>query len=203
MDQYSEEEVKEALTPFHYQISGIVIRAFAEWVEVADCRTNKGFSPVLYSRTIANYVFDAIAREALAEFNSERRVRVIEESQTVKFCFDEVVLVRFKKANDDGIGQNIPTQAALNFTNPQETLPGIPPEAAKVEIVWVANAIATKIERVTVLARDRDSILWSYDIDNEESGSGVIPLPIPTDPEDGDDVPLVAARRTDTLSESE
>lgn len=204
MDQYSEDDVKGALEPYHERIMSVVSRAYDEWLDISSCRLSKGYTPLLYSRTIANLVFDAIARAAIAEFGSDVNVRIIEESQTIKLCFDEVVLVRFKKANGGGVGQNIPTQAALDFTDPQGTLPGIPPEAAKIEIVWTSNDIGTEIDRVTVLARDHDQILWSYNINDEGTDEGVIPFPNPELPDDGMDIPLVAAKPIkSTNSESE
>jgi hypothetical protein len=191
MDQYSEAEVRKALTPYHSRIKGAVVAGFAEWRAVAECRTKNGFAPILYPRTITNYVFDAIARNARATFGSDVTVRVCDESQTVKFCFGNMVVGRFKKGDDDHLGQNIPTQAVLGFVDPQQSLPGLPPAAAKVEFVWAANDIGTEIESVLVVARDCERLLWSYEIDDaaESGGSGVVVLPTSVGPDD--DEPLV------------
>ncbi len=167
MDRLSEQDVKDALSPFHPRISAIINRAYAEWLSMAECRVKNGYAPLLYPRTVTNNIFDAIAREAMAEFNDDPNVRVVPESQTVKFCFSNEVIARFKKADECNLGQNIPTQAALDFADAQQTLPGFPPEAVKVEFTWAANDIGTEIDRITVLARDHNSVLWSYEIIDE------------------------------------
>lgn len=189
MNQYSEAEVRKALTPYHSRIKGVIVAGFSEWLAVAECRATNGFAPVLYPRTITNYVFDAIARNARSVFGADPTVRVVDESQTVKFCFGNTVVGRFKKGDDDHLGQNILTQAVLGFVDPQQDLPGLPPAAAKVEFIWAANDIGTEIESVLVVARDCDRLLWSYEIDDAAESSGVVVLPLPSGPDD--DRPLV------------
>lgn len=189
MDQYSEADVREALSPYHARIKQAIVAGYAEWLAVSACRAETGFAPVLYQRTVTNYVFDAIARNARTIFGADPSVHVLDESQTVKFCFGQKVIGRFKKGNEDHLGQNIPTQAVLNFVDPQHTLPGFPPEAAKVEFVWASNDLGTEVEVVFVVARDGDRELWSYMIDEAGEDRGVINFPAPDDPDDGD--PLV------------
>ncbi len=79
---------------------------------------------MLYSRTIQNFVFDAAIQHALDEFRDDSKVHIFKESQTVKFGFGGVVLARFKKGDEDNLGQNQPTQAVLNFVCAQSTLSG-------------------------------------------------------------------------------
>lgn len=189
MDQYSEGEVRAALTLYHAQIRGVIVSGFAEWLAVSECRLKHGFAPVLYPRSITNYVFDAIARNARTIFGAETTVRVLDESQTVKFCFGEKVIGRFKKGDDDHLGQNIETQAVLDFIEAQQTLPGLPPGAAKVEFVWATNDIGTEVGSVMVVARDGDRMLWSYEIDDADESGGVVYFPTPDEPDDGE--PLV------------
>jgi hypothetical protein len=70
-------------------------------------------------------------------------------------------------------------------------LPGLPPETAKIEIIWRPNEIWTQLAGVFVVARDGDRLLWEYEI--EEAGeSGVVvdmPTTLPKSPEpDGGDL---------------
>lgn len=189
MDQYSEDDVRLALEPYHAKIRAVVVSGFDEWLSVVECRTAKGFSPVLYPRTITNYVFDAIARNALVTFGSDPTVRIIDQVQTVKFCFGDVVIGRFKKGGEDNLGQNIKTQAVLDFVDAQQSFPGLPPYAAKVEFVWSSDLLGSYIESVLVVARDGDHVLWSYEIDPDEPAYGAIPFPLPVAPDD--ESPLV------------
>jgi hypothetical protein len=183
MDQFSEAEVTEALAPYHGRIMQAVVAGFKEWLVVADVRSKQGFSPILYPRTVTNYVFDAIARNARSMFGLDTTVRVFDESQTVKFCFNDKVIGRFKKGDEDNLGKNITTQAVLDFVGAQQVLPGLPPEAAKVEFLWAANDIGTYVERVMVVARDGDSLLWSYEIDVAADDTSVVHLHAPDGPD--------------------
>jgi hypothetical protein len=176
--------VKAILEPFHRRIRSVVERAWAEYRTVAVLRAENGIAPLLYSRTISNDVIDAIARFAIAEFAPDPSVHVEIETQTIKLIFKGAVCARFKKGDDNKLGQNIPTQAAMAFEDMDGLLPGIPPETAKVEFIWLANDINTRLEYVLVVARDGDELLWDYEIEvGESAGSGVvIPFPDPPKP---------------------
>lgn len=181
------EDVKKALEPHHAQLRGVVEDAWGEWRQLQEFRVSCGLSPVLYSRTISNYVFDAIARRAIPLFGAEQRVSAVVESQTFKLAFRGVV-VRYKKGGEDGLGCNIPTQAALAFVEVNGVLPGLPPKTAKVEIIWLPNDIWTRIEHVLVVARDGDTLLWQYAIDaSGEVGETVVQFQPPDQPADGAD----------------
>jgi hypothetical protein len=144
---------------------------------------------------MANYVFDAIARNAQATFGRDKTVRIRQEAQTIKFIFAGKVVVRFKKGDDDQLGKNILTQAVLDYLDPQQTLPGFPPEAAKVEIVWSANDIGTEVEEIAVVARDGNTLKWSYRIDDASGENGDFNvLPFPDGPAPDDFSPLVVVK---------
>ena len=92
------------------------------------------------------------------------------------------------------LGRNVPTQSALGFMEADGLLPlpGISPDTARVEIIWLPNVIWTRVEQVLVIARDGDQLIWEYEIDDpSEAGTGeVIPFPPTptTSPEtEGDD----------------
>jgi hypothetical protein len=187
------EDVQGILEPYHRRIRSVVERAWAEWRAVADFRSESSFSPVLYPRTVANYVFDAIARIAIAEFAGETSVHIRIEAQTVKFFFKSGVLARFKKGDDQKLGRNIQTQTVMAFTDADGCFPGMPPETAKIEVIWLPNDLHTRLENVLVVARDNDRLLWEYEIEPlaEEAGM-LIPFPPPlTDPDGMDNEGLV------------
>lgn len=188
-----EAEVYDVLSPYHDRIQTIVERAWAEWRATVEFRAKENFGPVLYPRTITNYVFDAIARFAIAEFVDDSTVSVKIEPQTVKFFFKGKVLGRFKKGDEGNLGRNITTQAVLNFIETEGVLPGMPPETAKVEFVWRSNELNTQLEQVFVVARDNNRLLWQYEIGGSAADTGtVIPFPeSPEGPTDGADDDLV------------
>jgi hypothetical protein len=177
------EEVQRDLQNYHPRIRRVVDQAWAEWRTMAAYRAQNSFAPFLYPRTVANIMFDAIARYAITEFGGDLSVHVDIEPQTIKLFFKGTVFARFKKGDDNKLGQNIPTQAALAFEFVNGMLPGLPAETAKVEFIWLANEINTRLEHVLVVARDGDRLLWDYEIDESEGASTVIPFPEPPTPQ--------------------
>ena len=185
--------VQRVLGAYHHRIRSVVEKAWAEWRIVSAMRMEASLPPLLYSRTVANNIFDAIARIAVQEFAGDASVHLKIESQTVKFYFKDGVLARFKKADENKLGRNIPTQSALDFANPHCLFQDLPHSTAKIEIVWVANELQTDLEHVLVVARDGARLLWSYEILPGEAGSGtIVPFPTlplgPQDDPDGDDL---------------
>jgi hypothetical protein len=163
--------VCNTLTPFHERIRGVVERAWEEWKDVLQFRQEHGFGPIMYSRTTANYIFDAIARNSIAEFGIDPSVKIKVDAQTVKFIFRSEVIGRFKKGDENKLGMNIPTRLSLAFTDPEEVFPGLPPETAKVDFVWTASELGTNLEGVYVVARDNERLLWDYEIDRSSHGA--------------------------------
>jgi len=198
-------DVQDVLEPYHHRIRGVVERAWAEWRAIEAFRAEQKFGPLMYSRTVANYVFDAIARIAVIEFAADASVHLEIEAQTIKFFFKGAVFARFKKGDDSKLGQNIPTQAALAFAAADAIFPGLPPETAKVEFIWLANDIHTRLEHVLVVARDGDRLLWDYEIEPGEAGVGtVIPFPqLPTPPAPPNNEGLVKPKTPDIKKSEE
>lgn len=182
MPMPSKEEVHAVLEPFHPKIRGVVVNAWEEWRIVCKLRADNGLAPVLYSRTVSNDVFDAIARGGIAAFIDEPGVNLKIETQTFKLFFKGKVCARFKRGNESKLGQNIPTQAALAFEDPEGELAGFPSHTAKVEIIWLANDLNTRLESVSVVARDGDRLIWEYEIDDNSAGGAGSVFTFPTPP---------------------
>jgi len=188
-------EAQAILEPYHETIRQIVIDGWTEWRTTHRLRAENGMSPYMYRRTTVNIIFDAIARRALTIFGNHPRVSVKDEAQTIKLFFQSKILLRIKKAGDDRLGRNIPTQAALAFADGDAELPGFPPETARVEVVWEANELWTHVDRVLVVARDGDRLIWEYEIDKSEKGGTVLPLlPRGDDPSGAPDEGMVKAK---------
>ncbi|MFK4002548.1 hypothetical protein [Qipengyuania sp. NPDC077563] len=96
------------------------------------------------------------------------------------------IVARFKKAGDDGFGCNIPTQAAMAFMDAETPLPGFPAKTAKIELIWEPNEIWTQVERVLVVARDGDRLLWEYEVSGEPMDDTAFTIN-PTGHDDGSD----------------
>lgn len=173
-DEYT---VRAALQPHHDIISQAAHGAWKDWQALP--LSGRLLFP---GRSRACLVHDFMVQKAMTAWSADPTVRVIQHDETAKFVIANCVLLRFKKANDRGLGSNIPTQASLDFEEQQAELPGIP-NVHKVEVVYVLNRLQTQIDRVVVVARDGDVRLWDYVV-MPDSTAEIVPLPIsPAEPE--------------------
>jgi len=183
-----QDEVRHILTDFEQRIRAILDRAWTEWLEMP----KKG---KLSARSRASVVFDFIKDHALTEFDGDPDIHPVMEGQTVKFLFRDQVLIRFKKANSKGIGSNIETQAVLEFVDPQLSIPQFLPDIFKVEVCYVLDKLATKMEMVAVTKRSRRRKIWSYPIFGGEASNVIELPPRPSGPSDNA-LPQVRPRKT-------
>ena len=202
MHQYSEEAVRRTLEPFHGRIWRVFQRGYADWLKIKELMSHHQMGPIIYPRTATNHIFDAIAQHAIKEFASAPSVSVRAESQTVKFCFRDKVVARFKKGNQDHLGQNHPTQAVMRFIDPQLVLPDFPPEAAKVDITWTSTILEDAIEELCVVARDRDIRRWFYPIRAPSHRTNLVSQFSKPSHERVDSQPLVVIKSRDRIIDS-
>ncbi|MEO5806798.1 hypothetical protein [Devosia sp.] len=191
MPTISEEDARNILEPFHERIRAVVDRAWEECRAITEFRASSGFGPRLYRRTLSNEMFDAIASNAVQEFGSDDNVYVRMEAQTLKVFFGGHLLARFKRGAANKLGRNIMTQAVMDFVMPDGMLPGLAPEGSKLEFVWMANDIQTRVEDVLVSARDGNRLIWQYGL-GSTAGAQILPFaPRPVPPNDDDTAELV------------
>lgn len=167
-----EHVVRAALAKYETNLSDAIHGAWQDWRELPLTGRLK-----FVGRSRACLVYDFIVQRAMATLADDTSVNFIEGDETVKLVFDGIVALRFKKANESGVGSNIKTQATLGFVEQQQELPGIP-GVHKVEMVYVLNRLQTKIDQVLVVARDGDHCLWSYEV-TTDGGAAIVPMPQP------------------------
>jgi len=163
-----EPAVKSILADFELRIRAILEGAWEDWLK----EPNRGMKS---ARTRASTVFDYIKHRAVAEFDGDPHIRVIPRGQSVQFLFKDEVLIRFKKANAVGLGSNIETDAVLRFIDPQMSLPDLLPEILRVDVCYHLDTLATKMETLTVAARDKNQKIWSYELARPATGA-VLPF---------------------------
>ena len=171
-----EQVVRAALAYYETTIFRAVHEGWEEWRAL-----QLGGRLLFQARSRACLVYDFIVQRAMAALSDDPDVHVVRRDETAKFVFSAAVLLRFKKANDNGLGSNIQTQATLGFVDQQQELPGLP-NVHKVEVVYVLNRLQTQIEQVLVVARDGDVCLWSYVL-TPDTTSEIMPLPLAVPPE--------------------
>lgn len=206
MTMFGQDEVRAALEPIHELLAKVIELAHREVLAKRHLLAANGFPSDIYPRTGSNSVFDAVARHGMMILGADPRVRVHPESQTVKFSVGGRVVLKFKQADEDNITCNHPTQAVLAFHDPNVPVGmGLPPETAKIEVVWVPNSTRTGYLNLAVVARDQDDVLWEYEIARwaGEKDEGIIKFPKrPSDDSDQDGlVALIAPKKQDGENE--
>jgi hypothetical protein len=164
--------VKSKLSPYEGRIRSVIDLAWSDYLSI----------PVrhkfLYARTRANSVFDLIAGNILSEFDGDKNVRVLQKDESIKLLVDDVLLVRVKKANESGLGSNVPTQSVMAFVSQEPEIPGLLPDIYKVEICYFEDLTGAEIASVKVTARDNNKLLWSYEIERSVGSSAeIVPFP--------------------------
>jgi hypothetical protein len=139
-----------------------------------------------FKRTRATNMHNYMMREAPAAFADDPGVRLIYGQETTYFVVEQRLVFQLKMGDSCGISSNIEMQASLAFIDPQQTLPGIP-ELERVDIVYVLNPLETLINRILVVARDCEHVVWRYQI-YPRSYEGKSPVTLPARP-----VPLMPA----------
>lgn len=184
-------EVEQLLSPFHDALYSFVAEAWSEWME-----TQSVIQPVS-ARSRANVVWDFIVRRAQEAFENDPRVAVIPQAQTCYFLVGDRVVLRFKKGDQQGLSRNYPTQQALNYHEPEQDLFG--PGLSRVEVVYVLNATETALSSVQVVARERERIEWTYEL--QPAGSATV-VEVPA-PRAGSRGPIVRLRDSGSAGENE
>ncbi|QND51689.1 hypothetical protein HB779_07085 [Phyllobacterium sp. 628] len=153
----TEHAVKSIIGSFELRIREILEGAWEDWL----LEPNKSIKS---ARTRASIVFDFIKHRAITEFDGDPLITALPRGQTIQFLLKDEVLIRFKKANASGLGSNIETTAVLRFVDPQLMIPDLLPEILRVEVCYHLDALATKMEILTVGARDRKRRIWAYEV---------------------------------------
>lgn len=192
-------DVKAILSPHHDLILQVFQKAWKRWEPLK--------ASVIYDRTRACLIHDFAVQEAKRVFARRPGVNLIERDETLFVIVDRRVMFRFKKADESGLSRNSPTGQALLFADPdqQMRLPDLDiPDVWRVDVVYVLNALATKIDRVAVVTRDNDRVDDIYEIASADPAAGaeIERLPrSPSPPSGAGEVirlpDLGGARRTD------
>ncbi len=171
-----QEAVEPIIAAFAVRLRAVFDRAMIDWTNTP----NRGL--FIYPRTRANIIFDHIIRHALAEFDGDgdETVKALHEAQSVKFMFNNSVVARFKKGNENGVGSNIETTSFLDFVDPQTCFGGLP-DIHRIEIVYKLNILGTDYAEVEVVARNKVGRIWAFPLVAKPSAE-IVPLPIRTPP---------------------
>lgn len=168
-------EIEARLKPYMPRIVRVILDAWADWmVSGKNGRWKR-------RRSRANYVWEELACGAEAAFTHDPSVRVHPKHQSCWFHIDDVVF-RLKKSDSSGLTSNYPTQAALDYHDQQEDLPGIP-RVQRLEVTYVLNKLETAVQDILLVARDQGRVLWCSSLLRNDEGGNVVPIMVPAAPQ--------------------
>jgi len=163
---------------------GIALRKaiLKAWGEVQDEYPQRGWwrrkgtrAAVMWEHTVKNGI-EALSDDAL----------VLPHNDTVSLVFDDKVLVRAKKADLELKSRNYPTPLAQLFHEPDADLFGYEglqrveyEGLQRVELVYVLNQFETAIDWVGIVARERDVVLWHFELEEEAVAVEKLPIEAP------------------------
>ena len=159
------EEVRKTLERIEPILCEVINWAWKEWMN------NPLSGMKRYARTRATVVFDLMINKAQDVFRNVPGIARLKGHETESYIVDDQVLFRFKMGNSKGLSCNIPTQTALAFNDHSIETINDPQgrlfeqfNPARVEIVYTLNKLKTDIKNIFVVGRDKDKIIWAYDI---------------------------------------
>lgn len=163
--------VEALLTPYLERLRDIVLGSWADWMD-------SGYSGVWRcKRTRAGFVWEQMTGRAHGEFSFDPRVRIHRQNESFLFVLGDELLFRFKLSDERGYTRNYPTQAAIEFHDPEQAmLPGLD-SLGRVEISYVLNAAETSVEDILVVARDGKRIAWKYSVLDRLDNSRIVEMP--------------------------
>ena len=167
------DDARQLLEAREAAICQVVLAAWDQWWNNPERLT-------LYRRTRATLVHNYIMNLARPAFAGDIGIYPVEKQETIFFVADQKLVFRFKKGDDIGLSSNIDTQAALAFNDPQHNLPELP-DVGRVDIAYVLNPFETLVDRILVVTRDGDRVVWSYTI-YPRPAEYALPIPLPTRP---------------------
>ena len=174
-------EVEARLSPYMARITRVILGAWADWMASGKSGRWKR------RRSRANYIWEELACGAEAAFANDPRVRIHPKHQSCWFHIDDLVF-RFKKSDSSGLTSNYPTQAALDYHDQQEDLPGIP-RVQRLEVTYVLNKLETAVQDIMLVARDQGRVLWCSSLLRNDEGGNVVPITVPAAPKPPTPVP--------------
>jgi hypothetical protein len=168
------DEVKALLASRERALSQVVLMAWDRWWQ------NPDRLAMSFKRTRATVIHNFMMNLAPEFFADDDGIRPVYGQETTYFVAEQSLVFRLKLGDGCGISRNLETQFSLAYTDPQQSLPGIP-DLARVDVVYELNALETLVANVAVVARDCERAAWQYSI-YPRADADSFPIFLPTAP---------------------
>ena len=148
--------VKVKINPIEKDLKIILKEAFQDWREITEKKL------LTLGRTRAVIIHDRALSKA-SKILPDKGIKIEDKYETAQFNIDDELLFRFKKGDGIGLSRNYATTRA-NAYHEHYKKTSLWPPIPRVEIVYTLNYLATEMNRIYVVARDRARIAWKYAI---------------------------------------
>lgn len=167
----TKEEAEKLLTPYADRLLMVFTLAWNDWL--ARIKAN----PSCCKRGRSNFIWDQIIHHAKNEFGQEPdhkfAIYPYNNNQTYNFIVQQELIFRIKKGKTSRRSSNVPTNMALGFHDPNESLPeiGLLP---RIEIQYELDKLESSIIDVVAVARDKNIIAWDFSL--KYRGNAELPI---------------------------
>lgn len=172
-------EAEELLAPYTDRLLKVFDQAWSDWL----IRIKENTSCCKRGRS--NFIWDQIIHHAKNEFGFEPdhlfAIYPYNNNQTYNFIIQQQLVFRIKKGKNSRRSSNIPTNMALGFHDPNESLPeiGLLP---RIEIQYELDKLESSIIDVVAVARDKNTIVWDLSLKYRGNDELFINPTIPVNP---------------------
>jgi hypothetical protein len=163
------------LRPFFEDFTKVVNGAWNDW------RSNTVAPQMQHKRVRANIVWNQLIANARRQFDGRPDVHVATIKDWDGVLIKDSIFVRMKKGNRNLISRNYPTQTALAFHDQTRDLFG--GGICRLELLYILDASDTEIDRIVLVQRHKNSIVWCMDIDDSNLVTADILSIIPPEPD--------------------
>ena len=153
-------EAESAVQPYFGELTQVVQSAWNDW------RNNELASMMQDKRLRADVVWNQMIVHAKRRFEGREDVRVNKFSSCRGLLIGDGIYIGFKKADHKLLSRNFPTPMARAFRDQtQDEMFG---GTVRLELVYVLDDAEVEIERIALIQRHINSIVWVLDLVGED-----------------------------------
>lgn len=162
------------LRPLFIDFVSILQASWADWLRGSFAHQMQ------HKRVRANCVWNQWIANAKRVFEGRQNVRVETLKSWNGVLVNNRIFVRMKKGDRQLLSRNYPTQAALDFNDPQKDLfKGV----ARLELLYVLNKAETAIDRIVLVQRHKSKVAWEIELLDQANAADQTALTLaPTQP---------------------
>jgi hypothetical protein len=123
----------------------------------------------------ATMVWQLMVDQARVRFADTKGVRLHDSSERFVLVFEDLLVIRMKKLDEQLQTANYPTETAERV-DAQLPIGGIPPKATWLTVGYVLDVSQTKIDSVNVVCHVADVVAWEYALQEPARRAEQLPL---------------------------